>query len=96
MNTKRPTPETGRYRLMPETRYEDQWISIPDNGGDVGSLADIVDELNRLLRERDEALEREARLIEAVARALPYIPEINQPAWNLRKVYDALRSEVEP
>lgn len=31
------------------------WINQPENGGDVGGLHEICDELNRLLRERDNA-----------------------------------------
>ena len=44
----------NRYLLKNEPEYETPWISAPRNGGDVGDMSDIVDELNRLKRERDE------------------------------------------
>ena len=63
------TPETdsvaakniygSKYKLV---NVYDPWISKPDNRGDVGDLQDITDELNELLRERDEALEEIRKL----------------------------------
>ena len=44
----------SKYKLV---NGKHPWISKPDNRGDVGDLQDITDELNELLRERDEARE---------------------------------------
>jgi hypothetical protein len=45
-------------------RDEDfRWIGLPNNGGELGpDLDDIVEELNRLRRERDEARDLANRL----------------------------------
>lgn len=45
----------SKYKLVNEDHYG-KWISKPDNRGDIGDLQDITDELNELLRERDEAI----------------------------------------
>jgi DNA repair exonuclease SbcCD ATPase subunit len=38
----------NRYSLKNEPEYDTPWIAAPNNGGDVGDMSDIVDELNRL------------------------------------------------
>jgi hypothetical protein len=43
-----------KYRLHPpESEYDHEWISAPNDGGDIGDMEDIVSELNRLLEERN-------------------------------------------
>lgn len=44
----------SEYELVND-QFKDKWINKPNNLGDVGDLQDITDELNNLLRERDEA-----------------------------------------
>ena len=43
----------NRYSLKNEPEYDTPWIAAPNNGGDVGDMSDIVDELNKLKWERD-------------------------------------------
>ena len=38
----------ARYSKMPDDGYG-PWIGSPNNGGDVGDMLDVVDELNKLL-----------------------------------------------
>lgn len=40
----------NRYTLRKDP---EPWIALPNNGGEVGDMADIVDELNKLKWERD-------------------------------------------
>jgi hypothetical protein len=53
----------SKYELVND-QFKDRWINKPNNKGDVGDLQDITDELNRLLSERDEAREQNAKLRE--------------------------------
>jgi len=46
----------SEYELVND-QFKDKWINKPNNLGDVGDLQDITEELNNLLRERDEARE---------------------------------------
>jgi len=49
----RPTPRTdAAYKYHAE---DGGWIAAPNNGGDIGGLPEIADELNRLARELAEA-----------------------------------------
>jgi DNA repair exonuclease SbcCD ATPase subunit len=43
----------SEYELVND-QFKDKWINKPNNMGDVGDLQDITEELNNLLRERDE------------------------------------------
>ena len=43
----------NRYSLRNEPEYDTPWIAAPNNGGDVGDMSYIVDELNKLKWERD-------------------------------------------
>ena len=50
--------------------YYASWISKPNNMGDVGNLRETADELNRLLSERDDAREQNAKLRDIAERAI--------------------------
>jgi chromosome segregation ATPase len=52
----------SEYKLVND-QFKDKWINKPNNLGDVGDLQDITEELNNLLRERDEAREKAASWI---------------------------------
>ncbi len=59
----RPTPRTDAYKYHAE---DVGWIAAPNNGGDIGGLPEIADELNRLAREltaAHEEGEEQARLL---------------------------------
>jgi hypothetical protein len=46
---------------------KERWISMPNNGGELGPCPlEIMEELNRLIHQRDEANERIKRLEEAL------------------------------
>lgn len=49
---------------------EGKWISAPNNGGDIGGMSETVMELNKLLRERNEAHEQRDRLQAKLSEAL--------------------------
>jgi hypothetical protein len=42
-----------KYKLVYD-QFKGDWINRPNSAQDVGGLQDITDELNNLLRERDE------------------------------------------
>jgi hypothetical protein len=47
-----PTPKMDSYKYHAE---DGGWIAAPNNGGDIGGLPEIAEELTRLARERNEA-----------------------------------------
>jgi hypothetical protein len=49
----RPTPRTDAYKYHAE---DGGWIAAPNNGGDIGRLPEIAEELTRLARELADAL----------------------------------------
>lgn len=57
----RPTSRTDAYKYHAE---DGGWIAAPNNGGDIGGLPEIADELNRLARELAEMTDqRDAALM---------------------------------
>lgn len=59
---------SNRYTLLQD--QDGQWISAPNNGGDIGDMFDVVVELNKLMSERNEAREQRDRLQAKLAEAL--------------------------
>jgi hypothetical protein len=54
---------------------KERWISMPNNGGElVQCPLEIMEELNRLIHQRDEANERIKRLEEAGDRLAAFTP----------------------
>ena len=53
----------NRYTLRKEPK---PWIALPNNGGDVGGMADITCELNKLLGNYEVAMDERDELREAV------------------------------
>lgn len=47
---------SDHYEFILNHGYDTSWIALPNNGGEIMELREITDELNRLKRERDEAL----------------------------------------
>lgn len=82
--------EMIEYKLVND-QFKDKWINKPNNLGDVGDLQDITEELNNLLRERDEwrkCAEKLAEIIgapdEIESRLWKTEDEINE-AWSVFK-----------
>lgn len=56
----------NRYTLRKEPEYDTPWIALPNNGGDVGDMADITCELNKLLGNYEVAMDDRDELRDAV------------------------------
>jgi hypothetical protein len=55
----------NRYSLRKDPKYDTHWIALPNNGGEVGDMADITCELNRLIGNYEVAVdERDAAIAE--------------------------------
>lgn len=82
----------SKYKLVKD---DHPWINKPENMGDVGDLRDITDELNRLLRERDEARAKAASWIHEWRELREFCQNLNQDANDRMSERDMLRTALE-
>ena len=75
----------NRYSLRKEPEYDTPWIALPNNGGDVGDMADITCELNKLLGNYEVTMDERDELRDAMRTLLK--------AWEL---YGMMASVTHP
>lgn len=77
------TADMKAYQYHSGGLTEDPWISFPENGGDIGDLSDIANELNRLRVDRD-----------ALAEALHPFTMLNPKSPRVQKFWDGFVSKA--
>ena len=81
----------SKYALRKEPEYDTPWIAAPNNGGDIGDMSDIVDELNKLMHERNALFDA---LRKAVTWADCIAQRITEDRWNINWSYLEQAREV--